>query len=92
MLTSIAIYSVYRYCKGDKGESSTVEEKRGHKSPIAMNYQTIGLCSVYMFAGPVLILLNKFILSNLHFPYPMFLSALGAVSYTHLTLPTTSRV
>lgn len=79
MLTSIAIYSVYRYCKGDKGESSTVEEKRGHKSPIAMNYQTIGLCSVYMFAGPVLILLNKFILSNLHFPYPMFLSALGVI-------------
>ena len=32
-----------------------------------------------MFAGPLLILLNKFILSNLNFPYPMFLSALGVV-------------
>ena len=32
-----------------------------------------------MFVGPALILLNKFILQNLHFPYPMFLSALGVM-------------
>lgn len=81
MLTSIAIYSIYRYCNGDKGESSTVEEKRAAGSSsgtrVSMNYSTIGLCSLYMLVGPVLILLNKFILSNLHFPYPLFLSALG---------------
>ncbi len=30
-----------------------------------------------MFIGPTLIILNKYILSDLNFPYPIFLSALG---------------
>ena len=81
MLTTLAIISVYKYFKGDKGnESTTVEEKRGvqpSKAMMTVNWYTLLVCAVYMFAGPLLILLNKFILSNLHFPYPMFLSALG---------------
>ena len=32
-----------------------------------------------MVIGPALILLNKFILQNLEFPYPMFLSGLGVL-------------
>ena len=32
-----------------------------------------------MCIGPSLILLNKFILHNLNFPYPMFLSGLGVL-------------
>jgi hypothetical protein len=44
-------------------------------APITLNLIVILL--VYMFIGPSLILLNKFILSNLLFPYPMFLSGLG---------------
>ena len=35
------------------------------------------ICTIYMFIGPGLILLNKHILSDLQFPYPMFLSGLG---------------
>lgn len=37
------------------------------------------LVSAYMFIGPGLILLNKYILSSLDFPYPMFLSGLGVL-------------
>jgi drug/metabolite transporter (DMT)-like permease len=40
---------------------------------------TVILCTVYMCIGPSLILLNKYILHNLHFPYPMFLSGLGVL-------------
>lgn len=39
--------------------------------------KTFVYCSIYMFVGPCLILLNKYILSSLDFPYPMFLSGLG---------------
>lgn len=42
---------------------------------ITTNLVTILL--VYMFIGPSLILINKFILHDLNFPYPMFLSGLG---------------
>jgi hypothetical protein len=86
MITSFVIYSVYRYFKGNKdedggaeGEKNQLREKSAAKqgAKMAFDWYTIGLCTVYMFAGPVLILLNKFILSNLNFPYPMFLSALG---------------
>jgi hypothetical protein len=86
MITSFVIYSVYRYFKGNKdedggaeGEKNQLREKSAAKqgAKMALDWYTIGLCTVYMFAGPVLILLNKFILSNLNFPYPMFLSALG---------------
>ena len=40
---------------------------------------TVFLCVFYMFIGPGLILLNKYILSSLDFPYPMFLSGLGVL-------------
>lgn len=39
----------------------------------------ISLCIVYMLVGPSLILLNKFILSKMDFPFPMFLSGLGVL-------------
>ena len=44
---------------------------------VMKNAKTIGICILYMFLGPSLILLNKYILSDLGFPYPMFLSGLG---------------
>ena len=44
---------------------------------ITMN--VIFILMVYMFIGPTLILLNKFILHNLNFPFPMFLSGLGVL-------------
>ena len=40
---------------------------------------TLLIIAVYMFIGPALILLNKFILHNLDFPFPMFLSGLGVL-------------
>lgn len=44
-----------------------------------INLPTLVLCTVYMFMGPGLILLNKYIMSNLNFKYPMFLSGLGVL-------------
>lgn len=43
----------------------------------AISFNLIVILLIYMFIGPTLILLNKFILQNLSFPYPMFLSGLG---------------
>ena len=43
----------------------------------AVTMYILTILLVYMFIGPSLILLNKFILHNLNFPYPMFLSGLG---------------
>mmetsp|Transcript_2777 Transcript_2777/g.2912 ORF Transcript_2777/g.2912 Transcript_2777/m.2912 type:complete len:358 (+) Transcript_2777:125-1198(+) len=43
----------------------------------AITMNVIFILLIYMFIGPTLILLNKFILHNLSFPYPMFLSGLG---------------
>ncbi len=88
MLTSLALYSLYRYflkpLEGEDGTSTTEREKartRQHNMCSNMNISmhTVLLCVVFMFVGPALILLNKFILQNLHFPYPMFLSALGVM-------------
>lgn len=39
--------------------------------------KTVFLCSLFMIVGPALILLNKHIMTVLHFPYPLFLSGLG---------------
>lgn len=39
----------------------------------------LALCLTYMVIGPALILLNKYILQDLSFPYPMFLSGLGVL-------------
>jgi uncharacterized membrane protein len=44
-----------------------------------INVPTLILCTIYMFVGPSLIMLNKYILHDLHFPYPMFLSGLGVL-------------
>ena len=43
------------------------------------NLPTLLLCTIYMFMGPALIMVNKYILSSLDFPYPMFLSGLGVL-------------
>jgi len=48
-------------------------------SALLQKIRTITLCVIYMFIGPALIMLNKFILQNLTFPYPMFLSGLGVL-------------
>ena len=40
------------------------------------------LCSLYMGCGPTLIVLNKTIMHDHGFPYPMALSALGLVGST----------
>ena len=87
MLTSLALYSLYKYFikkrgEGDDSTSTTEKEKAAARpnntcSNMQIDMRTVLLCSVFMFVGPALILLNKFILQNLHFPYPMFLSALG---------------
>ena len=42
--------------------------------------KTTILCMVFMFVGPALILLNKHIMQQLSFPYPMFLSGLGVLT------------
>ena len=42
--------------------------------------RTIFVCTLFMLIGPLLILLNKYIMHNLSFPYPMFLSGLGVVA------------
>ena len=39
--------------------------------------KTVLLCSLFMVVGPALILLNKHIMTELNFPYPLFLSGLG---------------
>ena len=43
------------------------------------SFKTFIVCATYMVVGPSIILLNKYILQNLHFPYPIFLSALGVL-------------
>ena len=35
------------------------------------------VCIVFMIVGPALILMNKYIMQDLNFPYPMFLSWMG---------------
>jgi hypothetical protein len=44
---------------------------------VLKNLKPIVMCTLYMFLGPGLILLNKYILKDVKFPYPMFLSGLG---------------
>ena len=41
--------------------------------------KTLVWSSVYMLVGPSLIMLNKYIMQDLNFPYPMFLSGLGVL-------------
>jgi drug/metabolite transporter (DMT)-like permease len=38
------------------------------------------VCTIFMFVGPSLIMVNQYILKYLHFPYPILLSALGVVA------------
>lgn len=42
--------------------------------------KVIFICILFMAVGPILILLNKHIMHDLKFPYPMFLSGLGVVA------------
>ena len=42
--------------------------------------RAITLCALYMVCGPALIVINKTILTEHGFPYPLALSALGLVS------------
>ncbi len=41
--------------------------------------KTVIWSMVYMLVGPSLIMLNKYIMQDLDFPYPMFLSGLGVL-------------
>ena len=40
-------------------------------------FKIVSVTVVFMGIGPALILTNKYILQDLHFPYPMFLSGMG---------------
>ena len=42
--------------------------------------QTLVACAGYVVIGPSLILLNKYILDQLFFPFPIFLSMLGVAT------------
>ena len=42
--------------------------------------QTVLACGAYVIIGPSLILLNKYILDQLQFPFPIFLSMLGVAT------------
>ena len=55
---------------------AAIEGKDKNNGNVVM---TLLIIAVYMFIGPALILLNKFILHNLDFPFPMFLSGLGVL-------------
>ena len=78
MLTSIVLYTAYKHCK-KSGENGDKEEPLNMKKYA----KVILLCSAYMCVGPALILLNKYILSELNFHYPMFLSGLGVSVTKH---------
>eukprot|EP00606_Chrysophyceae_sp_TOSAG23-5_P001288 GSChrysophyteH2.ASY1.ANO1.890.1 assembled CDS len=49
----------------------------GDRDALKKALKTVLICAIYMVVGPGLILLNKHILTDLNFPYPMFLSGLG---------------
>ena len=61
-------------------QSSVVTEKEISNSITIGNAKVLVVIAAYMFIGPALILLNKYILHNLAFPYPMFLSCLGVAT------------
>lgn len=44
------------------------------------SFQAVFICVAYVVVGLALILLNQYILKDLHFPYPMFLSGLGVLA------------
>lgn len=44
------------------------------------SFQAVFICIAYVVVGLALILLNQYILKDLHFPYPMFLSGLGVLA------------
>ena len=48
-------------------------------SPLGL-MQTLLACAAYVIIGPSLILLNKYILDQLNFPFPIFLSMLGVAT------------
>eukprot|EP00605_Chrysophyceae_sp_TOSAG23-4_P002455 GSChrysophyteH1.ASY1.ANO1.2714.1 assembled CDS len=92
MLTSLAIYHAYKHYKRWQNGGSTDDPEDGkesstvagfglldaeHTTTIKKHLKTVLICAVYMVIGPALILLNKHILTDLDFPYPMFLSGLG---------------
>jgi hypothetical protein len=61
--------------KKKKIKMAAIDKDKNNGNPIV----TLLIIAVYMFIGPALILLNKFILHNLDFPFPMFLSGLGVL-------------
>ena len=78
--------------EGDKGVKGGIQNKQNKQGKDEKNalpeYQdaitvmitvikTIILCAVFMVTGPALILMNKYIMQDLDFPYPLFLSGLG---------------
>jgi hypothetical protein len=63
----------------DIGEDDDSSEDQAHADDntsgtmAALSITAIFLCGIYMIIGPALIFLNKHILADLNFPYPMFL-------------------
>lgn len=78
MLTSMALYSAYKYLSGDN-RSEESEQIVEVMEVFKKNLYTLAICCIYMVVGPALIILNKYILSNLDFPFPIFLSGLGVL-------------
>ena len=57
---------------------SPINDSSSYLSTLSI-MSTILSCLAYIFIGPSLILLNKYILDELNFPFPIFLSCLGVV-------------
>lgn len=60
-----------------KSTSKSVKKRSFYMSSVV---KATLCCVLYMLVGPLLILNNKFVLDDLMFPYPVFLSSLGVIS------------
>jgi len=58
---------------------STSGAKAASLSAARHQMQVLTCCTTYALVGPMLVLVNARILNELHFPFPLFLSALGQV-------------
>ena len=72
--------SISSSSSSDKEISASGASSSGGTWSLITIVKTTVLCAVFMFVGPALILLNKYIMQSLSFPYPMFLSGLGVLT------------
>lgn len=67
---------------GEKPASSATPEPEAAGSKAHSNLFAVFYCAVYLLIGPTLIVVNRHILKELHFNYPMCLSGLGLLFTT----------